>query len=105
MSIRPRAWARKMTVFLLAAACSLPALAQTPARPQTQDQTPQSQTPATQPPPSRPIPTRTIGLDPGKVISWTLRDAIIAGLEKNVDIEIEREKQRFFEIAKSRTPV
>lgn len=94
MSIRPGAWARKMTAFLLAAACSLPALGQTPAPPQTQDQTPQAQTQATQPPPSRPIPTRTIGLDPGKIVNWTLRDAIIAGLEKNVDIEIERENVR-----------
>jgi HAE1 family hydrophobic/amphiphilic exporter-1 len=40
---------------------------------------------------SHPIPQRTIGLDPGKVVRWTQRDAIIAALEKNVDIELERE--------------
>ena len=40
---------------------------------------------------SKPIPQRTVGLEPGKLVRWTLRDAIIAALEKNVDIEIERE--------------
>jgi outer membrane protein TolC len=40
---------------------------------------------------SRPLPNRTVGLDPDKLISWTLRDAIVAALDKNVDIELERE--------------
>jgi len=40
---------------------------------------------------SQPIPTRTVGLEPGKVVNWTLRDAIVTALDKNVDIEIERE--------------
>ena len=40
---------------------------------------------------SKPIPTRTVGLEPGKMVNWTLRDSIVTALEKNVDIEIERE--------------
>jgi outer membrane protein len=44
---------------------------------------------------ARPIPARTIGLEPGKVVNWTLKDAILAALEKNVDIELERETVRF----------
>jgi outer membrane protein len=43
------------------------------------------------PPLSRPIPDRTVGLEPGKVVRWTMRDAIMAALDKNADIEIERE--------------
>lgn len=54
----------------------------------------QAQTPPTQQPEARPIPQRTVGLDAGKVVRWTLRDAILAALEKNVDIELERENTR-----------
>jgi HAE1 family hydrophobic/amphiphilic exporter-1 len=46
------------------------------------------------PPLSRPIGDRTVGLDPGKIVRWTMRDAIIAALDKNVDIELERENVR-----------
>lgn len=46
------------------------------------------------PPLNRTIPTRSVGLDPGRVVNWTLRDAILAALEKNVDIEIERDNVR-----------
>lgn len=38
----------------------------------------------------RPIPARSAGLDAGRVVHWTLRDAMLAALEKNVDIELER---------------
>ncbi|MBX3277047.1 MAG: TolC family protein [Acidobacteria bacterium] len=79
MNIRHWNFARKAVAVMLAAACSIPAAAQT-AAPQT--------------PKSQPIPTRTVGLEPGKVIRWTLRDAVIAALEKNIDIEIERENVR-----------
>jgi HAE1 family hydrophobic/amphiphilic exporter-1 len=44
---------------------------------------------------ARPIPERTVGLEPGKVMNWTLKDAILAALEKNIDIELERETVRF----------
>jgi len=59
-------------------------------------------TQATQNPPidtkeivARPIPERTVGLEPGKIVKWTLRDAILAALEKNVDIQLEQENVRF----------
>jgi HAE1 family hydrophobic/amphiphilic exporter-1 len=54
-----------------------------------QDQTTQAEQPV-----ARPIPQRTVGLEPGKVVRWTLRDAILAALEKNIDIELERENTR-----------
>ena len=63
-----------------------PALAQQPVTPR---QTPPDNGMGA--PLSRPLPTRTVGLDPDKVVSWTLRDAIVSALEKNVDIELERE--------------
>jgi outer membrane protein len=44
---------------------------------------------------ARPIPERTVGLEPGKVVKWTLKDAILAALEKNVDIQLEQETVRF----------
>ncbi len=47
-----------------------------------------------QQPSVRQIPQRTVGLEPGKVVRWTLRDAILAALEKNIDIELERENTR-----------
>jgi len=46
------------------------------------------------PPLNRAIAARSVGLDPGRVVRWTLRDAILAALEKNVDIEIERDNVR-----------
>src|SRR5262245_31288576 len=46
---------------------------------------------------ARPVPKRTVGLEPGKVVRWTLRDAILAAYEKNVDIELERENVRMFQ--------
>jgi outer membrane protein len=61
-------------------------------------------TPATQSSPiqienivARPIPTRTVGLEPGKVVKWTIRDAIMTALEKNIDIELERENVRMMQ--------
>jgi HAE1 family hydrophobic/amphiphilic exporter-1 len=46
---------------------------------------------------SRPIPERMQGLEPGKVVTWSLRDAIITALEGNVDIQLERENVRLAE--------
>jgi len=96
----PRAGARRipslslapyLTVFcaiFCASLISMPAAAQA--------------TQATQNPPidtkeivARPIPERTVGLEPGKIVKWTLRDAILAALEKNVDIQLEQENVRF----------
>ncbi|MEK7832676.1 MAG: TolC family protein [Acidobacteriota bacterium] len=82
-----QALSRQLVGLALTACCALimsaPALAQ--------DQTQNTQT---QQPVARPIPQRTVGLDPGKVARWTLRDAILAALDKNVDIELERENTR-----------
>jgi len=44
---------------------------------------------------ARPIPERTVGLEPGKIMKWTLKDAILAALEKNIDIQLEQETVRF----------
>ncbi|MBK7597473.1 MAG: hypothetical protein IPJ07_02700 [Acidobacteria bacterium] len=43
---------------------------------------------------TRQIPQRTVGLERGKVVRWTLRDAVLNALDKNVDIELERENVR-----------
>lgn len=118
-----RAAARRFASLSLAVCCTLPtalpAFAQDPAPVQQSAQTP-AQTPAqtsqepSQPaatpavnqnqqsgqdqqstgPVSRPIPQRTIGLEPGKVARWTLRDAVLSALENNPDIEIERTNVR-----------
>jgi HAE1 family hydrophobic/amphiphilic exporter-1 len=60
-------------------------------------QTPQSAPIQTKDIVARPIPERTSGLEPGKIVRWTLRDAIIAALEKNVDIELEKENVRMIQ--------
>ncbi|MFN7926910.1 MAG: TolC family protein [Blastocatellia bacterium] len=67
-------------------------LAQTPIPPATQANP--IQAPEIKP---RSIPPRSIGIDPGKVMNWTLRDAIMAALERNVDIQLERENVRLAE--------
>jgi outer membrane protein len=61
--------------------------------PQTQTQT-QTQGNAQMPSVLRVIPQRTVGLEPGKTVRWTLRDAILAALENNPDFEIERSSVR-----------
>src|SRR5207253_10537987 len=86
------------------AACVLPTVAQTqqqstpPPPTQTQDQEP--------PPQIRPLPTRSVGLTPGKIVRWTMRDAVLKALENNVDIEVERETVRLrqFDIDSARAP-
>jgi HAE1 family hydrophobic/amphiphilic exporter-1 len=50
----------------------------------------QSAQPQDEQPVARPIPQRTVGLEPGKVVRWTLRDAILSVLDNNADIELER---------------
>ncbi len=92
-----RAFARHFASLSLAICCALtavlPAAAQdaapTQATPQNQQQQASSDDPV-----SRPIPQRTVGLEPGKIARWTLRDAILAALENNPDIEIERTNVR-----------
>jgi HAE1 family hydrophobic/amphiphilic exporter-1 len=76
-----------LSLSLYVALIALPVAAQDPptARsPQSQDQQPVA----------RPIPTRTVGLEPGKVVRLTLREAILMALENNPDIELERSNVR-----------
>jgi len=91
-----RALAHKTAILAAVTASVLPVAAQDPTP--TQQPTPAPQTaPVTSPqtpPLSRPIPNRLSGLEPGKEVRWALKDAILAALEKNVDIDIERENVR-----------
>jgi HAE1 family hydrophobic/amphiphilic exporter-1 len=97
-----RAVARQIVMLGLAVSCmlpaALPARAQDPATTPTPTQQQQQANPQTPPPSSdivsRPIPQRSVGLDPNKVVKWTLRDAVTAALAKNVDIELEKENVR-----------
>ena len=100
--------ARHFASLSLAMCCALPAAlparaqdpaptqptVQQPSQPAATQQTGQQDQQAAQAPTSRPIPQRTIGLQAGKVANWTLRDAILAALENNPDIEIERTNVR-----------
>lgn len=85
-----RLWAVTRNVSslsLCAMLFALPVAAQDPPaaqNPQSQDQQPVA----------RPIPTRTVGLEPGKVVKLTLREAILMALENNPDIELERSNVR-----------
>ena len=80
-----------LTVFCAIFCASL---ISTPAAAQDAKATPSS-TIQTQDIVARPIPERTVGLDPGKIVKWTLKDAILAALENNVDIQLEQENVRF----------
>ncbi len=77
----------------LVLACALlissAAMAQTPTPPQQP-----AQSVTTPSPESPPIPERSIGLEPGKIVRWSMRDAILAALENNVDIELEKTNVR-----------
>lgn len=88
MSNRLGRFAHKFAALTLTFACAVPVTAQNSAA------APQQGAQGQQPILSQPIPERTVGLEPGKVLRWTLRDAVIAALEKNVDIDIERENVR-----------
>jgi outer membrane protein len=90
MSNWSRTAVRRCALLMLACLCAV-----TPMTAFAQD-TPQTgnQAGAPLPPVARAIPQRTIGLEPGKVVRWTLRDAILAALENNPDIEIERSTVR-----------
>lgn len=95
-----RSYRQSMTALLLLLLFALPVAAQNPTpTPTPTSQTQQTQTPQVTTEPmdqyvSRPIPLRSAGLEPGKVKHWTLRDAILAALENNPDIELERSNVR-----------
>lgn len=99
MSNRMWGLVRNLVALTFSVACAAPVLAQVPPLPQPQN--PPATQPAQQtaqqpaaPPVSRPIGVRTVGLEAGKLVRWTLRDAVMAALDKNVDIDIERENVR-----------
>ena len=46
---------------------------------------------------ARPIPLRTVGLEPGKIKKWMVRDAIMTALDNNVEIELEKENVRMMQ--------
>lgn len=89
MTTKSYAALSRLTNLALAVCCALILSASALAQDQTQNQNQQTQQPE-----ARPIPQRSVGLEAGKVVRWTLRDAIMAALEKNVDIELERENTR-----------
>lgn len=82
-----RAFVRGLAIPMTVAVCLTLAAAQTPPPPRH----PMSLEPSTL---SRRMPDQLAGIEPDKVARWTLKDAILAALEKNVDIEIERENVR-----------
>jgi outer membrane protein TolC len=90
----PRQFASLIPAFACVLLMSLIAMAQTPAPPQESTHQPsqESITPIYTVPP--PIPERAIGLEPGRVVRWSMRDAILAALDNSVDIEVEKETVR-----------
>jgi outer membrane protein len=91
-------WQRAFTRILarLILACGLTALAsaQTPAPKQEPATQPNPAAPAQPVAPSQTTPSHLAGVEPDKIVRWTLKDAILAALEKNPDIEIARHNVR-----------
>src|SRR5215510_9671425 len=91
-------WQRAFTRILagLILACGLTALAsaQTPAPKQESATQPNLAAPAQPATPSQPTPSHLAGVEADKIVRWTLKDAILAALEKNPDIEIARHNVR-----------
>jgi len=89
----------RLSVLIVAIMCGALASAQTPpSQPQStqpsQDQTPTTPMVVLPSTFSQTIPDQLTGTEPGKVVRWALKDAILAGLEKNPDIEINRQSVR-----------
>ncbi len=57
-------------------------------------QTPLPSKPKIDLPAPAPIPAQYAGIDLGKQVKWSLRDAVLAALENNLEIEIERDNVR-----------
>lgn len=91
---RYKAFTQTLTMALLTIALTAVAAAQTaPASPSPvqQTNTPLGVQPSTL---SRVMPNRLTGVDGDKVVRWTLRDAILAALQKSPDIEVARQNVR-----------
>src|SRR5262249_17195208 len=85
---------RGFVALILAGACAISASAQTSLPKQetiSQPSQPMRVQPSTL---TGQMPDHLTGVDTGKIVRWTLKDAILAALEKNPDIEIARQNVR-----------
>ena len=81
---------RYLSILLTTMACLTFAAGQTPLPNQ-----PPAQPIGGQPAPqAQQMPDHLVGVEAGKIVRWTLKDAILAALEKNPDIEIGRQNVR-----------
>jgi len=90
-----KAFTRNLITLIITIACAPLASGQTPPPDQPSNQRPNQ--PMNAPPStlSPQMPDHLAWIEPDKVTRWTLKDAILAALEKNVDIEITRQNTRF----------
>src|SRR5215468_12458059 len=89
-----RAFTHTLTQLILAYGLTTLAGAQTPPptqEPASRPSRPVSAQPAT---PPQAMPSQLAGVETDKTVRWTLKDAILAALEKNPDIEIARQNVR-----------
>jgi HAE1 family hydrophobic/amphiphilic exporter-1 len=94
-----RAFTHTLAGLILAYVLAALASAQTPAPKQEPATQPNPATPAqpatpSQTTPSQTTPSHLAGVEADKIVRWTLKDAIMAALEKNPDIEIARHNVR-----------
>jgi HAE1 family hydrophobic/amphiphilic exporter-1 len=91
-------WQRAFTSILgrLILACGLTTLASAQTPGPKQEPAPQPNLPAPAQSSTAPLttPSHLAGVEPDKIVRWTLKDAILAALEKNPDIEIARHNVR-----------
>src|SRR5215510_7668641 len=88
-----RAFTHTLAGLILAYGLTALASAQTPAP--KQEPAPQPNLPApAQPATTSQTPAHLAGVEADKIVRWTLKDAIMAALEKNPDIDIARHNVR-----------
>src|SRR5262245_26916492 len=89
-----RAFTHTLARLILACGLTTVASAQTP--PTKQEPAPQPSRPMSAQPATLPqeTPTQLAGVEADKIVRWTLKDAILAALEKNLNIEIARQNVR-----------
>lgn len=86
-----QAFTSSLRMLILAGALATVAAAQTPPAAAAQTKTPLRVQPSTL---SQAIPDQLGGVDAKRVVRWMLRDAIMAALQKNPDIEVARQNVR-----------
>jgi outer membrane protein TolC len=89
-----RGFTRILARLILAYGLTTLASAQTPAPKQEPVPQPSQTAPAQPDTPSQTMPAHLAGVEADKVLRWTLKDAILAALENNPDIEIARQNVR-----------